>query len=131
MDAMIDPDTSARWHAEAAVQGNIDTTAVLGGYLRTGSGVGACKNIAFASVGNPLRVNKKAAMMESNDDFLVAIRLYRECYDDDETKRRNALLLSNLGYCLVHRDGNDCNKVEAGEQLWRDTVDVAPEEGSC
>ena len=138
MDAMISPEASAKWHAAAAVQGNVDAVAVLGGCLRTGSGVGACKNIAFglrcieyaASVGNPSGVNKKAAMMESNDDFLGAMRLYRECYDDELTKRMNALLLFNLGYCLVHGDGNDCNDVEAGEQLWRVAVNMAPEEGS-
>mmetsp|Transcript_21657 Transcript_21657/g.32907 ORF Transcript_21657/g.32907 Transcript_21657/m.32907 type:complete len:341 (-) Transcript_21657:473-1495(-) len=133
----IDPEASARWHAAAAVQGNVDALAVLGGCLRTGSGVGACKNVAFglrcieyaASVGNPSGVNKKGAIMESNDDFLGAMRLYRECYEDD-TKRINPLLLFNLGYCLVHGDGTDGDDMEVGERLWRDAVEMAPEEGS-
>ncbi|KAL7542479.1 hypothetical protein ACHAXR_011813 [Thalassiosira sp. AJA248-18] len=134
----IDPEASARWHAAAAVQGNIDAVAVLGGCLRTGTGVGKCKNISLglrcieyaASMGNPSGVNKKAAMMESNDDYIGAMRLYRECYDN-EAKRKNALLLFNLGYCLVHHgDGGVNRNAEDGEQLWRDAVKLAPEEGS-
>ena len=134
--ATIDPAASARWHAAAAIQGNLDALAVFGGCLRTGKGVGKCKNIALglrciefaASVGNPSGVNKKAALMEANDDYLTAMKLYRECYDD-ESKRINALLLFNLGYCLIHGEGIDHN-IEEGEQLWKDSVELAPEEGS-
>jgi TPR repeat protein len=132
----IDPEASAVWHAAAALQGNLDALAVFGGCLRTGTGVGKCKNIALglrcieysASVGNPSGVNKKGAMMESNDDYFGAMRLYRECYED-ESKRTNALLLFNLGYCLIHGDGVD-NDVEEGEKIWRYAVVLAPEEGS-
>eukprot|EP00985_Skeletonema_marinoi_P022470 scaffold14356_cov194-Skeletonema_marinoi.AAC.15 len=132
----IDPEASARWHAAAALQGNLDALAVFGGCLRTGTGVGKCKNIALglrcidysASVGNPSGVNKKGAMMESNDDYFGAMILYRECYED-ESKRTNALLLFNFGYCLIHGDGVD-NDVEEGENIWKDAVALAPEEGS-
>ena len=132
----IDPDASARWHAAAAVQGNLDALAVFGGCLRTGTGVGKYKSIALglrcieyaASIGNPSGVNKKGAMMESNDDYSGAMRLYRECYED-ESKRTNALLLFNLGYCLIHGEVVD-RDVEEGEKLWRDAVALAPEEGS-
>jgi hypothetical protein len=132
----IDPEASARWHAAAAVQGNLDALAVFGGCLRTGTGVGKYKSIALglccieyaASIGNPSGVNKKGAMMESNDDYSGAMRLYRECYED-ESKRTNALLLFNLGYCLIHGEGVD-RDVEEGEKLWRDAVALAPEEGS-
>ena len=143
-NATIDPDASARWHAAAAVQGNIDALAVFGGCLRTGTGVVVvgnkkCKNISLglrcieyaASIGNPSGINKKAAMMESNDDYHGAMRLYRECYQD-ETKRINALLLFNLGYCLVHH-GEGINRnddVEEGEQFWKSSVERAPEEGA-
>ena len=132
----IDSEASARWHAAAAVQGNLDAIAVFGGCLRTGKGVGKCKNIALglrcieysASTGNPSGVNKKGALMEANDDYFNAMKLYRECYED-KSKRTNALLLFNLGYCLIHGDGVDQN-TEEGEKLWRDTVALAPEEGS-
>lgn len=132
----IDPAASARWHAAAAVQGNLDALAVFGGCLRTGTGVGKCKNIALglrciefaASVGNPSGVNKKAALMEGNDDYSTAMKLYRECYEDT-SKRKNALLLFNLGYCLIHGEGIDHN-IEEGEQLWKDAIKLAPEEGS-
>ena len=132
----IDPEASARWHAAAAVQGNLDALAVFGGCLRTGTGVGKYKSIALglrcieyaASIGNPSGVNKKGAMMESNDDYSGAMRLYRECYED-ESKRTNALLLFNLGYCLIHGEGVN-RDVEEGEKLWRDAVALAPEEGS-
>ena len=132
----IDPEASARWHAAAAVQGNLDALAVFGGCLRTGTGVGKYKSIALglrcieysASIGNPSGVNKKGAMMESNDDYFGAMRLYRECYED-ESKRTNALLLFNLGYCLIHGEGVD-HDVDEGEKLWRDAVALAPEEGS-
>lgn len=135
-DATIDPASSARWHAAAAIQGNLDALAVFGGCLRTGTGVGKCKNITLglrciefaASVGNPSGVNKKAALMEANDDYSTAMKLYRECYEDT-SKRINALLLFNLGYCLIHGEGIDHN-IEEGEQLWRDAVKLAPEEGS-
>ncbi len=61
----IDPKASARWHAAVAIQGNKDALAVLGGCLRTGTGV--------ASVyGNPSGADKKAAMMEANDDYVGA-----------------------------------------------------------
>jgi TPR repeat protein len=73
-------------------------------------------------------VNKKAALMEANDDYSTAMKLYRECYED-ESKRKNALLLFNLGYCLIHGEGIDHN-IEEGEQLWKDAVMLAPEEGS-
>lgn len=81
-------------------------------------------------MGNPSGVNKKGAMtmMESNDDYIGAMRLYRECYQDD-SKRTNALLLFNLGYCLIHGEGVD-HDIEEGEKLWRDAVALAPEEGS-
>ena len=133
---IIDPAASARWHAAAAVQGNLDALAVFGGCLRTGTGVGKCKNIALglrciefaASVGNPSGVNKKAALMEANDDYSTAMKLYRECYEDT-SKRKNALLLFNLGYCLIHGEGIDHN-IEEGEQLWKDAIKLAPEEGS-
>jgi TPR repeat protein len=136
LDANIDPEASARWHAAAAVQGNLDALAVFGGCLRTGTGVGKCKNVALglrcieysASVGNPSGVNKKGAMMESNDDYFGAMKLYRECYEN-ESKRTNALLLFNLGYCLIHGEGVD-HDVEEGEKIWRDAVALAPEEGS-
>ena len=133
----IDPEASARWHAAAAVQGNIDALAVFGGCLRTGIGVGKHnKNIALglkcieyaASVGNPSGVNKKGAMLESNDDWFNAAQLY-EKHCIDKSTRNNALLLFNWGYCLVNGNGVE-QDTQAGETIWKESVDMAPDEGS-
>lgn len=132
----VDPEASAKWHAAAAVQGNVDALAVFGGCLRTGTGVGKNKNIALglhcieyaASVGNPSGVNKKAALFESNDDWFGASRLYEQCHDDEAT-RKNALLLFNWGYCLVNGNGVERN-VQFGERIWKEAVDMSPDEGS-
>ena len=133
----IDPEASARWHAAAAVQGNIDALAVFGGCLRTGTGVGKHnKNIALglkcieyaASVGNPSGVNKKGAMLESNDDWFNAAHLY-EKHCIDKSTRNNALILFNWGYCLVNGNGVE-RDAQAGETIWKEAVDMAPDEGS-
>jgi len=132
----IDSEQSAKYHAAAAVQGNLDALAVFGGCLRTGTGVGKHKDIVMgirciehaASVGNPSGINKKAAMLEANDDWYGAFRLYKDCYDDD-SKRNNALLLFNLGYCLVEGEGT-YRAVESGLNLWKDAVSMSPDEGS-
>lgn len=132
----IDPEASARWHAAAAIQGNIDAIAVLGGCIRTGTGVGKKKNVALglkcinyaASAGSPSGVNKKAVLLESSGDWFGAARLYEQFYND-ETTRKNALLLFNWGYCLVNGNGVEQN-IDAGESLWKQAVDMAPDEGS-
>lgn len=91
----IDPEESSKWHAAAAIQGNVDAHAVLGGCIRTGTGIGKHKNIALglkcieytAMISNPSGVNKKAALLESNDDWFGAARLYEQCYNDEATKK--------------------------------------------
>jgi hypothetical protein len=68
---------SAKFHAAAASQKHLDGMAVLGGCLRTGTCVK--QNVALglkiieycASRANPTGVNKKAALLESNQDDLV------------------------------------------------------------
>lgn len=133
----VDPEASARWHAAAAVQENFDALAVFGGCLRTGTGVGKHnKNIALglkcieyaASIGNPSGVNKKAALLESNDDWSNAAHLY-ERHSNDKSTRNNALLLFNWGYCLVNGNGVG-QDIRAGETRWKEAVDMAPDEGS-
>jgi TPR repeat protein len=132
----IDPEESSKWHAAAAIQGNVDALAVLGGCIRTGTGIGKHKNIALglkcieytAMISNPSGVNKKAALLESNDDWFGAARLYEQCYNDEAAKK-NALLMFNLGFCLVNGFGVEKN-VQVGESLWRESVDMAPDEGS-
>ena len=132
----IDPEASARWHAAAAVQGNVDALAVFGGCLRSDTGVRKNKNIALglqciefaASIGNPSGVNKKAAMLESNDDWFSAASLYEYHYND-EASRKNALLLFNWGYCLVNGNGVQ-QDIQSGEKIWKEAVDMTPDEGS-
>jgi TPR repeat protein len=72
-------------------------------------------------------VNKKAALLESNSDERGAFLIYEECYNRGKA---NALLLFNLGWCLVNGEGVDKKDVERGEKLWRKAVDMAPDEGS-
>jgi len=124
---------SAKFHAAAARQNHLDGMAVLGGCLRTGTGIKrnvslGLKLIDFcASQGNPTGINKKAALLESNDDDYGALKLYNSCYEEG---RVNALLLFNLGWCLYNGRGMDEKNVEKGMQLWKDAAEMAPDEGS-
>lgn len=133
----VDPEASARWHVAAAVQENIDALAVFGGCIRTGTGVGKHnKDIALglkcieyaASIGNPSGVNKKGAMLESNDDWFNSAHLYEQ-HCNDESTRNNALLLFNWGYCLVNGNGVQ-QDIQAGEEIWKEAIAMAPDEGS-
>mmetsp|Transcript_2846 Transcript_2846/g.3264 ORF Transcript_2846/g.3264 Transcript_2846/m.3264 type:complete len:331 (+) Transcript_2846:84-1076(+) len=123
---------SAQWHAAAALQHNLDAVSVLGGCLRTGTGIKRNVGLGLsliefsASCGNPSGVNKKAALLESNDDEEGAFRLYKNCYDNGAA---NALLKFNLGWCYVHGSGvkKDTSK---GIALWQESAEMAPDEGS-
>jgi TPR repeat protein len=125
---------SARWHAAAAVQNHLDGMAVLGGCLRTGTGVEQNVGLglrlidycAAAQVMNPTGINKKAALEESNGNYETAFGLYQDCLEHGQP---NALLLMNLGWCFVQGEGTRKN-VTHGEKLWRQTTDMAPDEGS-
>mmetsp|Transcript_48534 Transcript_48534/g.117407 ORF Transcript_48534/g.117407 Transcript_48534/m.117407 type:complete len:343 (+) Transcript_48534:72-1100(+) len=129
-----DARASARFHAAAALQHNLDAVAVLGGCLRTGTGVR--RNVVLglslidfsASNGNPSGVNKKAALLESNGDDVGAFRLYQEGYDENDLLS-NALLGFNLGWCYVHGTGVP-KDVDRGIQLWKEAAEMAPDEGS-
>ena len=123
---------SAKFHAAAACQSNLDGLAVLGGCLRTGTGVRRDVGLGLriidlcSGLGNPTGVNKKAALLESNDDDLGAVRLYHEAV---ERGRVNALLLFNLGWAYIHGSGVEADR-ERGLNLWRESADHAPDEGS-
>lgn len=127
------PKASAQWHAVAAVQNHLEAIAVLGGCLRTGTGVS--RNVALglrliefsASCGNPAGVNKKAALMESNGDDYEAVRLYEECLAND---RANALLLFNLGWSYFNGVGVDRKDTMKGMSMWKQAAEMAPDEGS-
>jgi len=130
----VTPDAklSAQFHAAAAVQGHLDGCAVLGGCLR--KGVGVKRNIALgielieycSSVGNPTGVNKRGALLESNDDGQTAYKLYKACYDSG---RINALLLFNLGWCHMYGIGTKKDRIKA-VSFWEGASSMAPDEGS-
>ena len=150
-EASRDADASARWHAAAAAQGHLDAVAVLGGCLRTGAGVPkrggdgrwgtelGIRCIEYvAGIGNPTGINKKAALLESGGDYHGAARLYESCVAREgmeegmggSASAANALLLFNLGWCLVNGEGTP-RDVARGEGLWRmAATDLAPDEGS-
>jgi hypothetical protein len=133
-----DADASARWHAAAAAQNHLDGMAVLGGCLRTGTGIKK-SNKSNSSLGvrlidycasqhNPTGVNKKAALLvETNLDERGAADLYQACWNREKI---NALLLFNLGWCFVNGEGVDRKDASRGETLWRDAAAMAPDEGS-
>lgn len=123
---------SAQFHAAAAIQGHLDGCAVLGGCLR--KGIGVKRNVALgielieycALVGNPTGVNKKGALLESNDDGQDAYKLYKACYDSG---RINALLLFNLGWCHMYGIGVKKDRIKA-ISFWEGASSMAPDEGS-
>lgn len=133
------PQESAKFHAAAACQEHLDGMAVFGGCLRTGTGIKKKKKkpktnrvalglkvIEFcASIGNPTGVNKQAALLESNGNDSQAVELYEACL---ESGRVNALLLFNLGWCLVN--GMENTDRDRGIALWKDATKMAPDEGS-
>lgn len=140
------PEDSARFHAAAACQHHLDGMAVFGGCMRTGTGIKkkdnnsnkpkrtintvalGLKAIDFcASVGNPTGVNKQAALLESNGDDSRAVELYELCWKNG---RANALLLFNLGWCLVNGRGVGRVDRARGVSLWKEAVEMAPDEGS-
>lgn len=131
-DEQINSVESAKYHAAAAVQRNLDAMAVLGGCLRTGTGVKRNINLGLklidfsSSQGNPTGANKKAALLESNGDDYSAYKLYQQCLDNN---RVNALLLFNLGWCYMNGQGVD-KDAQKGIQLWKDAAAMAPDEGS-
>jgi len=127
-----DAKLSAQFHAAAAIQGHLDGCAVLGGCLR--KGVGVKRNVALgielieycALVGNPTGVNKKGALLESNDDGQAAYKLYKACYDSG---RINALLLFNLGWCHMYGIGVKKDRIKA-ISFWEGASSMSPDEGS-
>lgn len=128
-----DAEKSAKLHAAAASQYHLDGMAVLGGCLRTGSGVKqnvalGLKIIEFcSSQGNPTGINKKAALLESNQDEAGAVKLYEDSLKKD---RVNALLLFKLGWCLVNGRGVIRKDSVRGIKLWKQAASLAPDEGS-
>jgi hypothetical protein len=123
---------SAQWHAAAAAQNHLDGMAVLGGCLRTGTGV--TKNVELglrlieysATQHNPTGVNKKAALEESNSNYHAAFQLCEKCM---QTSQPNALLFMNLGWCLMEGEGTS-KDVKRGEEMWHKAAEMAPDEGS-
>lgn len=129
-----DSKESAKFHAAAACQNHLDGLAVLGGCLRTGTGISK-KNVALglelidhcASLQNPTGVNKRAALLEQNQDELGAFHLYTKCHD---CGKANALLLFNLGWYHMHGICTKKNR-DKGIQLWTEAAtNMAPDEGS-
>jgi hypothetical protein len=127
---------SAQWHAAAACQGHLDAMAVLGGCLRTGTGVQENEDLGIqfiewcARQGNPTGINKQAALLESeDDDYNGALRLYQSCLEN-ENENVTALVLLNLGYSLVNGPGDVSKDVELGEFYWEQAAAMAPDEGS-
>ncbi len=141
------PEESARFHAAAAIQNHLDGMAVFGGCLRTGTGIPKKKKskkkptrsttnavalgleaIDFcASVQNPSGVNKQAALLESNGNDFKAVELYEDCWKNG---KGNALLLFNLGWCLVNGQGVERIDRTRGIDLWKEATKLAPDEGS-
>lgn len=141
------PEASARFHAAAACQNHLDGLAVFGGCLRTGTGMPkkkkksknkkkpktntvalGLKAIDFcASVQNPSGVNKQAALLESNGNDFKAVELYEDCWKNGKA---NALLLFNLGWCLVNEQGVERADRARGIDLWKEATKLAPDEGS-
>ena len=138
---------SAKFHAAAAYQNHLDSIAILGGCLRTGSGIPkkVQKEIIIddavqfgiqlieycAQEGNPTGINKKAALYEIQDDAdeESAFELYKQSYY--ENGRYNALTLFNLGWYYMNGMGNLAKKEEGrGIELWKVAVTMAPDEGS-
>ena len=135
-----DAKESAKFHAAAAVQGHLDGIAVLGGCLRTNTGIGSKKKeikhnaqlglnlIDYsASRGNPTGINKKAALLEANQDHFDAVDLYEKSIERGTV---NALLLFNLGWCLIHGQGVLSKDLGRGIELWKQAAQMAPDEGS-
>ena len=129
---------SAKFHAAAAYQHHLDGLAILGGIIRTGTGIPKkMHNVEFgiliinycASVGNPTGINKKAALLEEHDNYIDAVQLYEHSLSNERT---NALLLFNLGWCFMNGLGSVHNKKDTirGLQLWKDATELAPDEGS-
>jgi hypothetical protein len=130
---------SAKFHSAAALQHHIDGIAVMGGIIRTGTGIPKkFKNIDLgiqiinycASIGcYPAGINKKAALLEASDNYIDAVQLYENSILNG---RINALLLFNLGWCLINGLGVVNNKKDSfrGIQLWKDAVALAPDQGS-
>lgn len=121
---------SARWHAAAAVQHHLDAMAVLGGCLRTGTGVGqngklGLELITYAGVEhqNPTGINKLAALEEVSGNHDAAFALYQRC------PKPNALLLMNLGWAYVEGEGIPKDN-QQGILFWKKAVAMAPDEGS-
>lgn len=120
---------SARWHAAAAVQHHLDAMAVLGGCLRTGTGVALNEKLGLALISyaanqdNPSGVNKQAALEEAAGNAKQAFALYQSCPEP------NALLFMNLGWAYMEGEGapKDC---QMGIDNWKAAVALAPDEGS-
>jgi len=127
--ARRDADASARWHVAAAAQGHLDSIAALGGCLRTETGVDRDEELGAHLIGhcasryNPTGVNKQAALSDANGAF----QLYEECCGREKA---NALLLFNLGWCLVNGEGVEKRDSARGVGLWREAAAMAPDEGS-
>lgn len=123
---------SAKFHAAAALQNHLDAIAVLGGCIRTGTGIKkdvtlGLKMIEFCALqNNPSGVNKKCRLLEDNDNESDAFRLYKENY---ELGRVNALLLFNLGWCYMNGQGVHKN-TEEGIKMWEKAAALAPDEGA-
>ena len=129
---------SAKFHSAAALQHHIDGLAIMGGIIRTGTGIPkkfknnelGIKIINYcAALGNPAGINKKAALFEASDNYMEAVQLYENSIVNG---RINALLLFNLGWCLIHGLGVVNKKKDAirGRQLWKEAVALAPDQGS-
>ncbi|OEU10365.1 hypothetical protein FRACYDRAFT_247397 [Fragilariopsis cylindrus CCMP1102] len=117
---------SAKFHSAAALQHHIDGLAIMGGIIRTGTGIPKkFKNSELgiqiinycAALGNPAGINKKAALFEASDNYMDAVQLYENTLVNNNGRRINALLLFNLGWCLIHG-------------LRVDAVALAPDQGS-
>lgn len=128
----VDEKKSAKFHAAAAIQNHLDAIAVLGGCIRTGTGVKkdvalGLKMIEFCALqNNPSGVNKKGRLLEDNGNDYDAFQLYKENY---ELGRANALLLFNLGWCYMYGQGVHKN-TEEGIKMWEKAAALAPDEGA-
>ena len=131
------PIASARWHAASALQYHLDGMALLGGCLRTGTGVQrnvmlGLKLIDYcASHNNPSGINKQAAIMESNQNDLGARQLYEECRRSGNV---NSLLYMNLGWSYLYGNPYETKKennlIMKGMECFHLATQMAPDEGS-
>mmetsp|Transcript_27471 Transcript_27471/g.85952 ORF Transcript_27471/g.85952 Transcript_27471/m.85952 type:complete len:480 (-) Transcript_27471:120-1559(-) len=156
--AQRDERESAYWHAAAAVAGNVEALATLGGCVRRGVGAeldeaaGLDIITACAAAGSPVGLVKlgvchedgdlpgkpadaqrAAALFESAASVWVGGEPPSESESESEAspppRRRSALALFQHGFAQVYGIGTR-RDVEAGAAAWLSAAKLAPDDGA-